>query len=141
MQTIDRWRNWHPAGKLEDGSNMEVSKVPEMAFDTFDTAFPAQSQNFFGSETMPADEPDAWRPEYEKWIRTACVFHDGCAGSVASLHRSFAGWCVAGIAVCPCTPATFAALLIQDGFEIRAGMVAHLMLVEDYRAAWRKPTA
>ena len=141
MQTIDRWWNWHPAGKLEDGSNMEVSKVSKMAFDTFDPAFSAQSQNFFGSETMPADEPDAWRPEYEKWIRTACAFHDGCSGSVASLHRSFAGWCVAGTAVCPCTSETFAALLIQDGFEIRAGMVAHLMLVEDYRAAWRKPTA
>jgi hypothetical protein len=107
-------------GKL---ANMKVSKVSEIAFDTFDTAFAAQSQNFFGSETMPADEPDAWRPECEKWMRTACAFHHNCSGSLASLHRSFAGWGVAGIAVCPCTPETFAALLIRDGFEIRAGMV------------------
>lgn len=140
MQAIDRWRNWNPAGRLGISRNIEVSKVSEMSFDTFGTAIPAQFQNFSGSEAMPADEPDSWRPEYERWIRTACVYHDGCSGSIASLHRCFAAWCIAGIAVCPCTPPTFAALLIQDGFEIRDGMVERLTLAEDYRAVFRTAT-
>jgi hypothetical protein len=140
MQTIDRWRNWNPAGQLGMGRNIEVSKVSEMGFDTFGTAIPAQFQNFSVSETMSADEPDAWRPEYEKWIRQTCAFHDGCAGGMASLHRSFAAWCVAGIAVCPSTLETFALLLLQDGFEIRASMVQGLMLAEDHRAVFRTAT-
>ena len=45
---------------------------------------PAQSQNFSGSETMPAGELNAWRPEYQKRIRQACDFHDRCAGGVGS---------------------------------------------------------
>lgn len=138
MQTIDRWRNWKTAGRLGMDENIEVSKVSEMSFDTFGPAIPAQFQNFAVSETMAADEPDAWRPEYEKWIRQACAFHDRCASGVASLHRSFAAWCIDGIEVCPCTRETFTLLLFEDGFEIRAGMVRHLVLVKDYRAVQRR---
>lgn len=136
MQLTNRWRSWNPTETPVNYAEAEVSKVAKASFDTFDTPIAAQSQNFssFGA-SVPVDEPDAWRVEYEKWMRKACVFDEGSAGSVACLNRSFADWCIAGNAVCPCTAETFARLLAQDGFEIGEGMIARLVLTEDHRAA------
>jgi hypothetical protein len=93
--------------------------------------------------SIPAREPlpslawqdhSLWEEEFSTWALRHCVFRDGCFGSIAGLHLHFCDDCIARDTVACRLPA-FEALLIEEGFLFEGGMVAGLLLREDYESA------
>jgi len=82
----------------------------------------------------PAADPSAWREDFNRWQSENCTRREGYddSASVRVLHLDFCNWTIAHQSV-PCRYATFEALLIDAGFQLKDPMALGLVLREDLK--------
>lgn len=136
MLTIDRWRNWRPSEeRFDESPGCEPPKPSKSAFEGFEGSTSEQVQNF---SDRPSDEPEAWRPDFNRWMAANCIHREGRDdwGGIGFLHVDFCEWAVSNDSV-PCQRGTFERLLLDDGFLCVDGMASGLVLRTDWQAHHR----
>jgi hypothetical protein len=134
MLAIDRWRNWRPSTeKFDDSPGCEPPKPSETTFEGFEGSSTEYIQHSFG---CPADAPDGWREDFDRWKTEKCSQREGREdwGGIGCLWIDFCEWAVKHDSA-PCQRCTFEHLLERAGFPLRNGMAAGLVLRADLEAA------
>ncbi len=86
----------------------------------------------------PAQDHTFWAEDFGHWALARCFFHDRSFSGVKALHLHFCEWCIAEQTV-GCNLPTFEALLADERFLLGGGMVAGLILGEDWEALQSPP--
>lgn len=80
---------------------------------------------------LPHQDHEGWTEDFGRWALAHCLFRDRCWGGITALHAHLCTWCAERGEAGPWL-ATFEALLADEGFLLGGGLVAGLILREDW---------